>query len=138
SPPGQCPVGDGVSKASGLLEPDIATNTTTSTATPRKAIPERRKTRDKGRKAVAAEEKGRARGVVAAPAAAPAMRLEGVDEGLSRMAATANLDHAPERRGLRDAFREVQLGIDHCLFRVTLPSLSLFSFALLNPSIWIM
>uniref|UniRef100_A0A1D1YQS2 Monoglyceride lipase n=2 Tax=Anthurium amnicola TaxID=1678845 RepID=A0A1D1YQS2_9ARAE len=45
------------------------------------------------------------------------MRLEGVDEGLARMAAAANLDQAPERRCLRDAFRDVQLGIDHCLFK---------------------
>lgn len=75
---------------------------------------------------MAAEEKGRARAVAAA-AAAVAMRLEGVDEGLARMAATANLDQAPERRQLRDAFRDVQLGIDHCLFKVMLPSLPLLS-----------
>lgn len=90
---------------------------------------------------MAAEDKVRARVVaaaaVAAAAAATAMRLEGVDEGLSRMAATANLDQAPERRRLRDAFREIQLGIDHCLFKVTLPSLSLPSpFRLCYSEFW--
>ncbi|XP_078431183.1 alpha/beta-Hydrolases superfamily protein isoform X2 [Wolffia australiana] len=44
------------------------------------------------------------------------MRLEGVEEGLARMARTMNLDQAPERRRLRSAFKEIQLGIDHCLF----------------------
>ncbi|CAA6665342.1 unnamed protein product [Spirodela intermedia] len=33
------------------------------------------------------------------------------------MAATVNLDQASERRRLREAFKDVQLGIDHCLFK---------------------
>lgn len=45
------------------------------------------------------------------------MGLEGVDDKLVRMAATVKLDHAPERRRLRNAFKEIQLGIDHCLFK---------------------
>ena len=49
------------------------------------------------------------------------MGLEGVDDKLVRMAATVKLDHAPERRRLRNAFKEIQLGIDHCLFKVINP-----------------
>jgi len=31
----------------------------------------------------------------------------------------ANLDEAPARRRAREAFKHIQLAIDHCLFRVT-------------------
>ncbi|WOL18474.1 hypothetical protein Cni_G27270 [Canna indica] len=66
------------------------------------------------------EEKG-AGGRVAAAAsvalnAAP-MGWEGVDERLARMVTEANLDQAPQRRRVRDAFKNIQLGIDHCLFK---------------------
>jgi len=31
----------------------------------------------------------------------------------------ANLDEAPARRRAREAFKDIQLAIDHCLFRVS-------------------
>jgi len=36
------------------------------------------------------------------------------------MVSEANLDQAAERRRVREAFKDVQLGIDHCLFKVIL------------------
>ncbi|KAG6493541.1 hypothetical protein ZIOFF_048533 [Zingiber officinale] len=33
------------------------------------------------------------------------------------MVSEANLDDAPDRRRIRDAFKEVELGIDHCLIK---------------------
>ncbi|XP_010907498.2 caffeoylshikimate esterase isoform X1 [Elaeis guineensis] len=45
------------------------------------------------------------------------MRWEGVDEELAKMVCEANLDQASERRRIREAFKDVQLGIDHCLFK---------------------
>ncbi|KAJ6801396.1 caffeoylshikimate esterase-like isoform X1 [Iris pallida] len=45
------------------------------------------------------------------------MKWEGVDEKLAKFVSEANLDQAPERRRVRDAFKDVQLGIDHCLFK---------------------
>lgn len=45
------------------------------------------------------------------------MKWEGVDENLAKFVSEANLDQAPERRKVRDAFKDVQLGIDHCLFK---------------------
>ncbi|KAG6494187.1 hypothetical protein ZIOFF_049206 [Zingiber officinale] len=57
---------------------------------------------------------------------AAAMGWEGVDDRLVRMVTEATLDQAPERRRVRDAFKIIQLGIDHCLFKV---------FALLQTSI---
>lgn len=47
-----------------------------------------------------------------------AMKWNGVDDKLAKMASMANLDHAPERRRIREAFRDVQLQIDHPLFKV--------------------
>lgn len=46
------------------------------------------------------------------------MKWEGVDEKLAKMVTEANLDQASERRRVREAFKDVQLGIDHCLFKV--------------------
>ncbi|XP_042413953.1 caffeoylshikimate esterase-like [Zingiber officinale] len=48
---------------------------------------------------------------------AAAMGWEGVDDRLVRMVTEATLDQAPERRRVRDAFKIIQLGIDHCLFK---------------------
>ncbi|XP_020251898.1 caffeoylshikimate esterase-like isoform X2 [Asparagus officinalis] len=45
------------------------------------------------------------------------MKWEGVDEKLAKMVTEANLDQASERRRVREAFKDVQLGIDHCLFK---------------------
>ncbi|KAJ0985748.1 hypothetical protein J5N97_004104 [Dioscorea zingiberensis] len=45
------------------------------------------------------------------------MGLEGVDDELARLVSETNLDHAPERRKIREAFKDVQLRIDHCLFK---------------------
>jgi hypothetical protein len=64
------------------------------------------------------------------PAAAAALprKWEGVDPALERMVLRACLDQAPERRRVREAFKGVQLSIDHCLFKVRpflfFPSLS--------------
>ncbi|KAL5681109.1 hypothetical protein ACJX0J_007494, partial [Zea mays] len=53
----------------------------------------------------------------AAPAQAP-RKWEGlVDEVLEREVLAACLDQAPERRRIREAFKDVQLSIDHCLFK---------------------
>nr|AAK02033.2 Putative lipase-like protein [Oryza sativa] len=57
-----------------------------------------------------------AAGMSAASAPAP-RRWEGVDQALERMVLRACLDQAPERRRVRDAFKDVQLSIDHCLFK---------------------
>lgn len=53
------------------------------------------------------------------PAAAAALprKWEGVDPALERMVLRACLDQAPERRRVREAFKGVQLSIDHCLFK---------------------
>jgi len=52
------------------------------------------------------------------PAQAP-RKWEGlVDEALEREVLGACLDEAPERRRVREAFKDVQLSIDHCLFKV--------------------
>ncbi|WVZ78790.1 hypothetical protein U9M48_026444 [Paspalum notatum var. saurae] len=40
-----------------------------------------------------------------------------VDEALEREVLGACLDQAPERRRVREAFKHVQLSIDHCLFK---------------------
>ncbi|KAJ1295959.1 hypothetical protein BS78_01G262300 [Paspalum vaginatum] len=55
----------------------------------------------------------------AAAAAAQAPRKwEGVvDEELERQVLGECLDHAPERRRVRESFKDVQLSIDHCLFK---------------------
>lgn len=47
-----------------------------------------------------------------------AMKLEGVDDKLAKMVSMVNLDYAPERRRVREAFKDVQLQIDHPLFKV--------------------
>ncbi|KAL0920982.1 hypothetical protein M5K25_008005 [Dendrobium thyrsiflorum] len=44
-------------------------------------------------------------------------RWEGVDKSLEKMVKTANLDCVADRRLIREAFKEIQLGIDHCLFK---------------------
>ena len=51
-------------------------------------------------------------------AAALPRKWEGVDPALERMVLRACLDQAPERRRVREAFKDVQLSIDHCLFKV--------------------
>lgn len=61
-----------------------------------------------------------ATGMSAVPAAAAPpspRRWEGVDPALERMVLRACLDQAPERRRVREAFKDVQLSIDHCLFK---------------------
>ncbi|CAL9760574.1 unnamed protein product [Musa acuminata subsp. burmannicoides] len=45
------------------------------------------------------------------------MRWEGVDEDLARMVSETKLDQARERRKVREAFKDVQLSIDHYLFK---------------------
>ncbi|KAF3332669.1 caffeoylshikimate esterase-like isoform X3 [Carex littledalei] len=40
-----------------------------------------------------------------------------VDEKLAKLVSEANLDQVSERRRVREAFKDVQLGIDHCLFK---------------------
>ncbi|KAM1011825.1 hypothetical protein ACFX2C_047121 [Malus domestica] len=52
-----------------------------------------------------------------AAAMAPKKRqLPGVDEKLQKLLG-ANMDEAPARRRAREAFKEIQLGIDHILFK---------------------
>ena len=46
------------------------------------------------------------------------MKLEGVDERLAHMYEEANLNLVADRRKVREAFKDVQLGLDHCLFKV--------------------
>ncbi|XP_020596606.1 caffeoylshikimate esterase-like isoform X3 [Phalaenopsis equestris] len=46
------------------------------------------------------------------------MKWEGVDDKLAKMVSKANLDFAPERRRVREAFKDVQLQIDHPLFKM--------------------
>jgi hypothetical protein len=60
----------------------------------------------------------------AGPAQAP-RKWEGlVDEALEREVLGACLDQAPERRRVRELFKDVQLSIDHCLFKVNPPHAS--------------
>ncbi|XP_021912371.1 caffeoylshikimate esterase isoform X2 [Carica papaya] len=47
---------------------------------------------------------------------APAVRLAGANDELQKIL-DANMDGAPARRRARDAFKDVQLGIDHILFK---------------------
>ncbi|XP_010916377.1 caffeoylshikimate esterase isoform X1 [Elaeis guineensis] len=60
---------------------------------------------------------GRGRVAAAVPPMTAVTRWEGVDDRLAKMITEANLDQAPERRRVREAFKDVQLGIDHCLFK---------------------
>ncbi|KAF8407810.1 hypothetical protein HHK36_006946 [Tetracentron sinense] len=46
-----------------------------------------------------------------------AMRIEGIDNELQKIL-DANMDEAPARRHAREAFKEIQLGIDHCLLKL--------------------
>lgn len=48
---------------------------------------------------------------------APKKRLQGVDDKLQKLL-DSNMDEAPARRRAREAFKEIQLGIDHILFKV--------------------
>lgn len=50
-------------------------------------------------------------------AMAPPVRLPGVDEELQKLL-DANMDQAPARRRACEAFKDIQLGIDHILFKV--------------------
>lgn len=47
---------------------------------------------------------------------APQVRLQGVDDKLQKLLDT-NMDEAPARRRAREAFKEIQLNIDHILFK---------------------
>lgn len=50
------------------------------------------------------------------------MRWEGVDDELARMVSETKLNDARDRRRIREAFKGVQLGIDHCLLKVLFAS----------------
>ena len=43
--------------------------------------------------------------------------IEGVSEELNKIA-EENMDYAPTRRQVREAFEQVQQNLDHCLFKV--------------------
>ena len=45
------------------------------------------------------------------------VRIKGVDEELQKIL-DANMDEAPTRRRAREAFKDIQIGIDHILFKV--------------------
>lgn len=47
------------------------------------------------------------------------VRFPGIDEELLKLL-DANMDEAPARRRARGAFMNIQLGIDHILFKVFL------------------
>ncbi|XWS75467.1 hypothetical protein CRYUN_Cryun01aG0091000 [Craigia yunnanensis] len=47
---------------------------------------------------------------------AKSLRLKGVDEELLKIL-DANMDEAPARRRAREAFKDIQIGIDHILFK---------------------
>jgi acylglycerol lipase len=46
-------------------------------------------------------------------------RFPGVDSELQKIL-DANMDHVSARRQARHAFKDIQLGIDHILFKVSL------------------
>ncbi|GMH04310.1 hypothetical protein Nepgr_006149 [Nepenthes gracilis] len=48
---------------------------------------------------------------------APSTNLQGIDDQL-RTIIDANMDQAPARRRAREAFKDIQLSIDHCLFNM--------------------
>ena len=48
---------------------------------------------------------------------APKMKLHGVNDELLKLL-DANMDDVSTRRRVREAFKEIQLGIDHILFKV--------------------
>ncbi|XP_068643546.1 caffeoylshikimate esterase-like [Aristolochia californica] len=50
------------------------------------------------------------------------MELEGIGKELKQLL-HVSLDQAPERRRVREAFKEIQLGIDHCLLKASYPGL---------------
>ncbi|KAI3911084.1 hypothetical protein MKW98_015741 [Papaver atlanticum] len=47
---------------------------------------------------------------------APRIEIDGIDGDLSRII-NSNLDQVSARRRSREAFKDIQLGIDHCLFK---------------------
>ena len=48
---------------------------------------------------------------------APSVRLQGVDDEMQKLL-VSNMDEAPARRRAREAFKDIQLGLDHLLFKV--------------------
>jgi caffeoylshikimate esterase len=50
-------------------------------------------------------------------AMAPVVKLAGVDKELKKIL-EANMDQVPARRRAREAFKDIQLQIDHILFKV--------------------
>ncbi|PON87855.1 Alpha/Beta hydrolase fold containing protein [Trema orientale] len=47
---------------------------------------------------------------------APSVKLQGVDDEMQKLL-DSNMDEAPARRRAREAFKDIQLGIDHILFK---------------------
>lgn len=58
------------------------------------------------------------------------VKFEGITDELRRIL-NANMDHAPARRRAREAFKDLQLNIDHILFKVVL-WICLFMFLLVR------
>jgi len=52
-------------------------------------------------------------------------RLPGVDDELQKIL-DAKMDEVPARRQAREAFKDIQLGIDHILFKVFMSLLLVF------------
>ncbi|KAL9262919.1 Caffeoylshikimate esterase-like protein [Drosera capensis] len=69
-------------------------------------------TGDRSRSAAEVHQKG----ILRVMSSSKKLRLEGVSDQLRKIAAS-NLDFAPARRTVRSAFVDVQLGLDHCLFK---------------------
>ncbi|XVF71637.1 hypothetical protein PTKIN_Ptkin12aG0055000 [Pterospermum kingtungense] len=57
-------------------------------------------------------------------AKAKPLRLKGVDDELQKIL-DANMDEAPARRRAREAFKDIQLGIDHILFKTPVDGLKM-------------
>lgn len=47
----------------------------------------------------------------------PSVKFQGVDDEVKKLL-DSNMDEAPARRRAREAFKDIQLGIDHILFKV--------------------
>lgn len=48
---------------------------------------------------------------------AQSLKLQGVGDEMQKLL-DASMDEAPARRRAREAFKDIQLGIDHILFKV--------------------
>ncbi|OVA04983.1 Alpha/beta hydrolase fold-1 [Macleaya cordata] len=64
---------------------------------------------------------------------APMIKIEGVDDEELLKIIKAKMDEAPARRRAREAFKEIQLGIDHCLLKIPYDGLKMKELYEVNP-----